>query len=80
MKKSDIAMIVLIASLSIMVAFFVANSIPALKVSANGVKVKTIEPVEAGFEGGEPDPAVFNSNAINPTVQIVIGSGSAASQ
>lgn len=71
MKKSDIAMLVLIASVSVMIAFTIANSLSFLKVDDSGVKVKTIEPISA--EVTEPDAAVFNKKAINPTVKTVIG-------
>lgn len=73
MKKSDIAMIILIASVSIMVAFTVANSLPFLKVNDEGVEVYTIDPIESEVE--EPDANVFNKDAINPTIQSVIGGG-----
>lgn len=71
MKKTDIAMIILIASLSVMIAYFVANSIPALKDSRQPVKVKTADPISS--EVVEPDPTVFNKKAINPTVEVIIG-------
>ncbi len=71
MKKSDIAMIILIASLSVMVAFFIANSLPFLKLDPKGVKVKTVTEISADVK--EPDKAVFNADAINPTVKTVIG-------
>ena len=71
MKKSDIAMIILIASVSVMVAFFIANSLPFLKVDPKGVTVKTINPVSSDVS--EPDKTIFNADAINPTVKTVIG-------
>lgn len=71
MKKSDVAMLILIASVAVMVAFTVANSMSFLKVDTAGVKVKTIEPITADVT--EPDPAVFNNRSINPTVKTVIG-------
>lgn len=71
MKKSDIAMIILIASVSVMVAIFAANSIPFLKVDPKGVKVKTITEISPDVD--EPDKSIFNANAINPTVKTVIG-------
>ena len=71
MKKSDIAMIILIASVSVIVAFFIAKSIPFLKLDEQGVKVKTVEAISS--EVIPPDSAVFNDKAINPTVQTVIG-------
>ncbi len=71
MKKTDIAMIVLIASISVVVAFFVANSLPFLKTTGKGESVKTIEPISA--QVATPDKTVFHSGAINPTVETIIG-------
>ena len=76
MKKTDIAMVIVIASLSVMVAFFVASSMPFLKVSANGEKVKTTDPITESLTS--PDKKIFNSNGINPTVETVIGGDGAA--
>lgn len=73
MKKSDIAMIILIISISVLVSYFVVKGL--LGGSANqAVKVKTTESISSTLD--EPDPAVFNSNAINPTVEVTIGGGS----
>ncbi len=71
MKKSDIAMIVLIAGVSMLVAYAVANQIPFLKPPEKGETVKVTEKISA--EVKEPDAAIFNQNAINPSVQTVIG-------
>ena len=71
MKKTDIAMIILIASVAIMTAFFIGNSLPFLKPSEDGVKVQTIEAIEPTVE--DPDASVFNDDAINPTVEVVVG-------
>ncbi len=71
MKKSDIAMIILIAILSVMTAFFVANSVPALKPSTKGETVKTIQKITSDVE--KPDPNIFNKEHVNPTVETVIG-------
>jgi hypothetical protein len=70
MKKSDIAMIILIASISVLVAYFVAKAIIG-DVQNESVQVKTADPIT--IEIAEPDPTVFNSNAINPTVEVIIG-------
>ena len=64
-------MLILIASVSVMIAFMIANSLPFLKVDETGVKVKTVDAISA--EVVEPDTAVFNKRAINPTVKTVIG-------
>ena len=71
MKKTDIAMIILVASLSIVVAYFVASAIPALNVSdlkENVQKTDAISPDLAPV-----DARLFSKDAINPTQQTVIG-------
>jgi len=78
MKKTDIAMIILIVSVSVMVAFFVAKSILG-DVYSGTAKVKIIDKIDSNIV--EPDSSIFNKNAINPTVQVKIngtGSGSTA--
>jgi len=70
MKKSDIAMIILIAAVSMMLAYFAAQAILG-NVQNESVQVKTIDRIST--EVTEPDPSVFNSNAINPTVEVIIG-------
>lgn len=69
MKKTDIAMIILIASVSILIAYFVASSIFG-NVSNESVKVKTIDPIDATIVA--PSPTIFNKNAINPAVEVQI--------
>ena len=71
MKKTDIAMIILIASVSVLISYFVVSSIPGVKVSDEKTKVKTIDKYDSKV--GELDSTVFNKNAINPTVEITIG-------
>lgn len=70
MKKSDVAMIILIASVSVIIAYFIANAVIG-DVKNEAVKVKTTDPITADIE--EPDKTIFNSNAINPTVEVIIG-------
>jgi len=69
MKKTDIAMIVLIASVSVIISFFVAQSIFG-NVYEGTAKVKTIEKIDAVIV--EPSTEIFNANAINPAVQVQI--------
>ena len=71
MKKTDIAMIILIASISVVVAFFAASSIPFLQMPQRGTKVETVEKLSNTIY--EPDSAVFNKEAINPAVETIIG-------
>ena len=65
MKKSDIAMIILIASISVLIAYFIAKAVIG-DVQNESVQVKTTDPITT--EVVEPDTSVFNSDAINPTV------------
>jgi ABC-type cobalt transport system substrate-binding protein len=69
MKKSDIAMIILIAIVSVMVAFFVTRSLFGGS-ATEPVKVKTIQ--EISSEVIDPDPAIFNNRAINPAIEVQI--------
>lgn len=72
MKKTDIAMLVLIASMSVLIAYFVANSIPFLKGGAGEpISVKYADEITSVVE--DPDPRIFNDRAINPTVEVTIG-------
>lgn len=76
MKKSDIAMIILIASISVLVAYFVAKALIG-DTQNTSVKVKTAESIRTDIT--QPDASIFNSNAINPTVQVIIGGQSSGS-
>ena len=71
MKKSDIAMIILIASIGVIAAYFIATQISLLKLPENGVKVQTIPTLNDSVI--EPSKEVFNKDAINPTVEITVG-------
>ena len=75
MKKTDIAMIILIAGVGVLIAYFIAVNIPFLKVPEDGVKVQTMRTLSS--EVAPPDDSVFNADAINPTVEVVVGSGGA---
>jgi hypothetical protein len=70
MKNTDIAAIILIASISMVGAYFVADAVIG-KPSSVSVKVKTFTPISAEVE--TPDKSIFNKDAINPTVEVVIG-------
>lgn len=72
MKKSEIAMIILVASVAVMVAWLVASRMSFLKVDPEGEKVQTIDSISSTLSG-EPDPNIFNKKAINPTVITIIG-------
>lgn len=69
MKKTDIAMIILIASIGLLVAYLVGNHFLGAAVQ-EGQEVKTIQVIDASEL--TVDPTVFSPDAINPTVQINI--------
>lgn len=71
MKKTEIAMIILIASISILIAYFVAKSIFG-DVYSGTAKVKTIDKISETIV--EPSKSIFNSQAINPAIQVQIKS------
>jgi len=72
MKKTDIAMIILIIALSAGVAYGIANAVFG-NISQKSEKVKTIDPITS--EIVEPDTAIFNENAINPAVEVQVTEG-----
>ena len=74
MKKGDIAMIVLIAGVSILVSFLIANQISFLKPPEKGEDVQKIN-IKIDPAVTDPDTQLFTSEAINPTVKTVIGNG-----
>jgi len=69
MKKTDIAMIILIASVSVLIAYFVAKSIFG-DVYTGSAKVKTIDQISDTIV--QPSADIFNSKAINPAIQVQI--------
>lgn len=62
-------MIILIAALSVAVAFFTTRAIIGTK-STDTVSVPSIVKIDTSVT--EPDPAIFNSQAINPAVEVQI--------
>lgn len=62
-------MIILIATVSAGVAYFVANTVFG-GMTEQGVKVKTIDAITSTVE--KPDTKIFNENAINPSVEVNI--------
>ncbi len=70
MKKTDIAMLVFIASLSVILSIALGNVIFG-NVDDMTAKVRTITSIKGSLD--DPNPEVFNANAINPSVQLEIG-------
>ena len=70
MKRNDIALIVLIVSISLVVTYFVGRAIIG-DAKTDAVKSEVVEPISADLV--EPSSKIFNKDAINPTVNIQIG-------
>ncbi|RYX79522.1 hypothetical protein EON76_02275 [bacterium] len=70
MKNTDVAAIILIASISMLVAYFVASAVIGAP-GSESVKVKSVNKISSNVE--QPDKTVFNNDAINPTVEVIIG-------
>ena len=69
MKKTDIAMIILIAAVSAGIAYFVASSLFGGK-TEEGVKVQTIDSITSTVE--PVDTNIFNETSINPSIEVNI--------
>ncbi len=70
MKKTDIATIILIASISALVAWFSANAVIG-EPKQSALKIKTADTISAEVEA--PDKRIFKAEAVNPTVERSIG-------
>lgn len=73
MKKNDIALIVLIVSVTLVVTYFAAKAIIG-EPKSQSAKAEVVEPISA--ELLQPSNKIFNKDAINPTVDIQIGDSS----
>ncbi len=71
MKQSDIFTLVMIAGIGTLVAFFLCNSIMGDPNSASTTFTKLSKVIESNL--GQPEPEVFNSYAINPTIEVFVG-------
>jgi ABC-type cobalt transport system substrate-binding protein len=69
MKKTELATIVIIAAISVGIAYFVANSIFG-GAKNDAVTVKTIDPISSTVV--PVDTSIFNNNAINPAIPVTI--------
>lgn len=71
MKQSDIFSLILIAGIGTIAAFFVCRMILGDPSQAS-TKFKTINRTISSSLV-DPDPEVFNSTAINPTIEVYVG-------
>lgn len=70
MKQSDIITVILIAVVGVIVSAFACNALLGNPDDAS-VSFKTVEVIESGL--AQPDPEVFNTSALNPTVEVYVG-------
>jgi len=70
MKQSDIITVILIAVVGVIVSAFACNALLGNPDDAS-VSFKTVEAIEDGL--AQPDPEVFNTSAVNPTVEVYVG-------
>ena len=77
MKRTDIAMIIFIASMSMLISYFVATAVIG-EAQNEAVVVKTADAISD--EVNKPDERIFNKDAVNPTVEVYIGSEGAQPQ
>ena len=70
MRQSDIFTIIIVATVGVLVSTFLVNMILG-DPNDKSVTFKTIDVIQATL--ASPDPEVFNSEAINPTVEIYVG-------
>lgn len=73
MKKNDIALIIFIASISMVVTYFIAKAIIGTP-NSKQVSAEVVEPIKPDLV--QPSNKIFNRDAINPTVVIQIGNPS----
>ena len=70
MKRTDIAMILFIASISVLGSYFIAKTVIG-DTQNEAVTVKTAEAISDEVDA--PDERIFNKDAVNPTVEVYIG-------
>ena len=69
MKKSDIITVVMVAAIGVIISAALVNLLMGNPDDAY-VSYKTIEVIDPDLS--EPDPEVFNSSAINPTIEVYV--------
>jgi len=70
MKKSDLAILALIVSLTLVITFLIVKAVFG-EAKNDTTKVEKADPISSTIV--DPSPKVFNRDAINPTVVIQIG-------
>ena len=72
MKKTEVAMIVLIASFAMMGAFFLTQTLFGSEIEREAI-VETTEPISVNSKGQlSVSGRIFNEKALNPTVEVYV--------
>jgi hypothetical protein len=72
MKKNDIALLALIVFFSVAIAYFVGRAVLGGASNTGQAEVEKVDAINPTI-ASKPDPAIFNKDAINPSVSIKIG-------
>ena len=70
MKNTDIALVVMIAAVSVAISYFLGNAILG-DPNDNVTTVEYMEKISDKVE--EPDIETYNVSALNPTVEVYVG-------
>ncbi|MFV0485053.1 MAG: hypothetical protein ACK5MU_02365 [Candidatus Saccharimonadales bacterium] len=70
MKKTDIAAVILISVITTIIAYLIGNSMLG-DPNDESVRITYMDTIAATVS--EPDPEVFNTDAVNPTVEVYVG-------
>lgn len=70
MRKTDIFAVILTASIGTLITFILVNSLLG-DPNDQSVTFNTVEAVDSALT--DPDPEIFNADAINPTVEVYVG-------
>lgn len=73
MKQKDIALIIIVAVISIVVSFIISNKL-IVTPAHRQQQVEVVQAINTQFK--EPDKTYFNSKSIDPTKLIQIGNNS----
>ena len=70
MKKTDIAAVILISVITTLIAYFIGNALLG-DPNEESTTITYMDVVKADVS--QPDPEVFNPEAVNPTVEVFVG-------
>ena len=70
MKRSDFFTIAVVATIGVVISAFLVSMLLG-DPNAKSVSFKSVDVIDSGLV--DPDPEVFNPDAINPTVEVYVG-------